>query len=80
MNLYTSYYFTTIRNPMDMAISYHLYHKLLKEDNKNNNHPKEKIMNSETINIYQSPKRDMICPQCGQQLHWCVCEKCYKNI
>ena len=23
--------------------------------------------------VYQSPKRDNLCVQCGQQLHWCVC-------
>ena len=23
--------------------------------------------------VYQSPKRDNLCSQCGQQLHWCVC-------
>ena len=23
--------------------------------------------------VYESPKRDNMCVQCGQQLHWCVC-------
>ena len=23
--------------------------------------------------VYESPKRDNLCVQCGQQLHWCVC-------
>ena len=22
---------------------------------------------------YESPKRDNLCVQCGQQVHWCVC-------
>ena len=30
--------------------------------------------------VYQSPKRDNLCSQCGQQLHWCVCHlNNYKN-
>jgi len=25
------------------------------------------------LDLYQSPKRDNLCVQCGQQLNWCVC-------
>ena len=39
---------------------------------------KEKELKNKVV--YQSPKRDNLCSQCGQQLHWCVCHlNNYKN-
>ena len=32
------------------------------------NKPLEKV-----LDLYQYPKRDNMCVQCGQQLPWCVC-------
>ena len=32
---------------------------------------KDKELNK--TEVYESPKRDNMCVQCGQQLHWCVC-------
>ena len=66
-------FFSTIRNPMDIAMSYHLYHKLLQKEEQTSIQDKKKEIHSHII--YQSPKRDNICHRCGQQLHWCVCNK-----
>ena len=38
---------------------------------------KDPITNPITI-PYQSPKRDLMCSQCGQDSRWCVCH--FKNI
>ena len=47
---------------MDMIMSYYLLEKLNKKE-------KDK-------KTYVSPKRDNMCPQCGQQYHWCLCVTC----
>ena len=36
---------------------------------------KEESVKEESVKgLYKSPKRDMICSQCGQQYHWCSCD------
>ena len=36
---------------------------------------KEESVKEESVKgPYKSPKRDMICSQCGQQYHWCSCD------
>ncbi len=74
MNLYTNF-FTSFRNPMDIAMSHQLYQKLIHAEKK-----KGDVSKDNEQKIYQSPKRDMICCQCGQQIHWCVCKDECKNI
>ena len=81
MNLYTNF-FTSFRTPMDIAMSYHLYQKLLHIEEKKKTDVSDVSDGSKENQkqIYQSPKRDMICCQCGQQVHWCVCKDECKNI
>ena len=55
---------------MDGIITYYFVQSLeseqTKKPTKNKKNEKDKVLN-------ESPKRDNLCPQCGQQLPWCVC-------
>ena len=57
-------------NQMDIAVSFYLENKY-----KKNAELKQFKSNKP---LYQSPKRDNVCSQCGQQIPWCVCP-CKKN-
>mgnify|MGYP001369581771 CR=1 FL=1 len=66
------YYFkisTYEQYKMDLLMSEHLQRKMAKLEN-----PKHNDTNSSNeAKLYKSPKRDNMCPQCGQQFHWCIC-------
>ena len=58
----------------DIIVAHALLEHLRKEEHikdKGKDKSKDKELNKKEV--YQSPKRDNLCVQCGQQLHWCVC-------
>ena len=63
---------TTNSTMLDIIISHALLdHLKKKEQVKDEGKDKDKGLKKKEV--YQSPKRDNLCVQCGQQLHWCVC-------
>ena len=66
------YYFkisTYEQYKMDLLMSEHLQRKMAKQENNIHNDTNS----SNKVKLYKSPKRDNMCPQCGQQFHWCTC-------
>jgi len=55
---------------MDFLMAEHLQRRLQNQENELIANP---ICDSTELTIYQSPKRDNMCPQCGQQFIWCLC-------
>ena len=62
----------------DVIVAHSLLEHLRKEEDikdkdkdKSKDKSKDKELNKKEV--YQSPKRDNLCVQCGQQFHWCVC-------
>ena len=66
------YYFkisTYEQYKMDLLMAEHIQRKMIKQEN-----PKHNDTNSSNeVKLYKSPKRDNMCPQCGQQFLWCSC-------
>ena len=66
------YYFkisTYEQYKMDLLMAEHIQRKMIKQEN-----PKHNDTNSSNeVKLYKSPKRDNMCPQCGQQFLWCPC-------
>ena len=64
------YYFkisTYEQYKMDLLMAEHIQRKMIKQEN-----PKHNDTNSSNeVKLYKSPKRDNMCPQCGQQFLWC---------
>ena len=58
------------RYKMDIIMSYYLQGKFNKTIE----------LKQPTKDIYKSPKRDNICPRCGQQYHWCSCHLNNKQL
>ena len=54
----------------DIIVAHYLLEHLRKEEQVKDK-SKDKELNKKEV--YESPKRDNLCVQCGQQLHWCVC-------
>ena len=70
------YYFkisTYEQYKMDLLMAEHIQRRLQNQENQENKLIENPISDSTELTIYQSPKRDNMCPQCGQQLQWCVC-------
>lgn len=61
---------------MDMLVSEYLQRKM--DDSSQSSSKSGKSITIEKTkdpitNPYQSPKRDLMCSQCGQDSRWCVC-------
>ena len=71
------YYFkisTYEQYKMDLLMSEHLQRKMVKRENDLLENPMYNDTNSSNeVKLYESPKRDNMCPQCGQQFLWCPC-------
>ena len=47
---------------MDMIVAYYIQQRLEEDRKRMNKRP------------YISPKRNIVCSQCGQQYYWCICK------
>ena len=66
------YYFkisTYEQYKMDLLMAEHIQRKMVKQENNIHN----ATNSSNKVKLYKSPKRDNMCPQCGQQFLWCPC-------
>ena len=54
---------------MDLLMAEHIQRRL----HKNNTELIINPIHKPTVEIYKSPKRDNMCPHCGQQFIWCTC-------
>ena len=59
---------------MDFLMAEHIQRRLQNQENQENKLIENPICDSTELTIYQSPKRDNMCPQCGQQFIWCLCQ------
>ena len=66
------YYFkisTYEQYKMDLLMAEHIQRKMIKQEN-----PKHNDTNSSNeVKLYESPKRNIVCSNCGQQFLWCPC-------
>ena len=67
------YYFkisTYEQYKMDLLMAEHLQRKMAKLENNIHNDTNS----SNEVKLYESPKRNIVCSNCGQQFLWCYCQ------